>query len=171
MKRMFKTLTASLLLLAVILSAGCALTEDFTLGGYSSYETAFSSEDIFIVTLKESFKDFSGKFGGASTLEEYAQLLIDSNEITATVESKDGLVYYTYEIYDIDTQELSHQFFAFVYKMEDAFFLVQFAVKADAADEIFTASPGLIEEHYLACSIVHRSSGDEVLVGVRPPLR
>ena len=108
------------------------LTEDFTLGGYSSYETAFSSEDIFIVTLKESFKDFSGKFGGASTLEEYAQLLIDSNEITATVESKDGLVYYTYEIYDIDTQELSHQFFAFVYKMEDAFFLVQFAVKADA---------------------------------------
>ena len=146
MNRIFKTLTASLLLLAVILSAGCAakpktftqngfsitLTEDFTLGGYSSYETAFSSEDIFIVTLKESFKDFNGKFGGASTLEEYAQLLIDSNEITATVESKDGLVYYTYEIYDINTQELSHQFFAFVYKMEDAFFLVQFAVKADA---------------------------------------
>ena len=78
---MFKTLTASLLLLAVILSAGFAakpktftqngfsitLTEDFTLGGYSSYETAFSSEDIFNVTLKESFKDFSGIFGGAST--------------------------------------------------------------------------------------------------------
>ena len=126
MKRIFKTLTASLLLLAVILSAGCAAKpKTFTQNG-------FSSEDIFIVTLKESFKDLNGKFGGASTLEEYAQLLIDSNEITATVESKDGLVYYTYEIYDIDTQELSHQFFAFVYKMEDAFFLVQFAVKADA---------------------------------------
>lgn len=157
MKQILKMMTVSLLLLAVIFSAGCAaepktfsqngltitLTEDFKEeDAYISYGAAFSSEDVSIVALQESFEEFDGDFGKDSTLEDYAKLLIESNRIDATVISENGLVYYTYDVYDIDTQDLYYRLFAFVYKTDDAFGLVQFAVNADAiktqTENIFT---------------------------------
>lgn len=141
-----KKIIVSLLLSAILLLAGCTakprtfsanglsitLTEDFENSGYSSYSAAYASDDVFAVTLKEDFVYFEKL---PSSLTEYAEILRDANQLDADITEKDGLVYYTYDIYDIDTQELSDVFYVFVYQTEDAFWSVQFAVDADAIEK------------------------------------
>lgn len=148
MKRFFKTILAVLTVCAVLLSLGCAakaktfskngftitLTDDFEETNYGGYTAAFASEEMFLVALKEDFSYFEGEYGANSSLEDYAKLLISSNDIDATLEKDADLLYYTYDIYDIGTQEISHTFLAAVYKTEDAFWLVQFAVDAKDFD-------------------------------------
>ena len=138
-----KKIIISLLLSAVLLLAGCAakhktfsanglsitLTEDFENSGYSSYSAAYASDDVFAVTLKEDFVYFETL---PASLTEYAEILRDANNLDADITENDGLVYYTYDIYDIDTQELYRIFYVFVYQTDDAFWSVQLAVNADA---------------------------------------
>ena len=108
------------------------LTEDFENSGYSSYSAAYASDDVFAVTLKEDFVYFEAL---PASLTEYAEILRDANNLDADITENDGLVYYTYDIYDIDTQELYRIFYVFVYQTDDAFWSVQFAVNADANEK------------------------------------
>ncbi len=141
-----KRFVISLLLFATIFLAGCAaepktfsangltitLTEDFENSGYSSYSAAYASDDVFAVTLKEDFVYFEEL---PASLTEYAEILRDANNLDADIIENDGLVYYTYDIYDIDTQELYRIFYVFVYQTDDAFWSVQFAVDADSIEK------------------------------------
>ncbi len=156
---------SSLLLLAVIVSSGCAaasktfsqngftitLTEDFTPVNYGAYTAAFQSEEVFLVALEEKFIYFEGNdIGAESSLTEYAQFLINANGIDAKVETDSDLVYYVYEIFDIDTLKPMTAFLAAVYKTEDAFWLLQFAADAedfeDCKEDILTYAKSVIFE-------------------------
>ena len=108
------------------------LTEDFEESAYGAYATAYQSKDVFAVTLKEELIYFEEI---PSSLTEYAEILRDANNLDADITENDGLVYYTYDIYDIDTQELYRIFYVFVYQTDDAFWSVQFAVNADANEK------------------------------------
>lgn len=141
-----KKIFISLLLSAILLLAGCTaklrtfsanglsitLTEAFEESAYGAYATAYQSEDVFVVTLKEDYVYFETI---PASPAEYAEILKNANDLDTDIVEEDGLVYYIYDIYDIDTQELSDVFYVFVYQTEDAFWSVQFAVDADAIEK------------------------------------
>ena len=150
MKRTLKILICSLLLLTLVCAAGCeaepktftqngftiTLTDEFEKADYGAYTAAYACEDMFLVALKEDFIYFEGEYGAHSSLMDYASLLIESNDIDAKLTEEDGLVYYTYDIYNFETSELMYTFLAAVYKTEDAFWSVQFAVDAHRFEEL-----------------------------------
>ena len=66
------------------------------------------------------------------TLSEYAQLVIDNNDVDSEIENKDGLTCFAYD--QISNGKDTH-YYAFIYKASDAFWLIQFACENKYYDE------------------------------------
>ena len=109
------------------------LTSQFEEVQVSGYDITYSSEDVAVFALEESFAaypDFAD-----ITVEEYIGLVIESNEVTgADINKSAGLTYFEYEYEDTAANEV-YAYRCFAYKTEDAFWLVQFAVTDDKYDE------------------------------------
>lgn len=69
------------------------------------------------------------------TLEEYGNLVIPTNGISAQLEKVEGLTKFEYEFTDSDT----YKYIGFVFKSDDAFWLVQFATLAENYDNYSAA--------------------------------
>ena len=68
------------------------------------------------------------------TLDEYARLVLAANgKTTEDVKYKDGLVYFEYDFLNTEINSEYH-FYSFLYKSEDAFWLVQFATLKENID-------------------------------------
>ena len=74
----------------------------------------------------EGFEDYS--------LEEYGDLVLKNNSLTVPLKNIDGLLGFEYEYENPDTKDI-YKYFSFVYKTDDAFWMVQFAVLTDNVDE------------------------------------
>ena len=106
------------------------LNESFYEKEYVSYTSTYESQKIVVFTLKEEFS----YFGGVDySLEEYADLVIYANNLTATVKTKDNLTYFTYEK---EVSGKNYCYTAFVYKAADAYWLIQFACEKNQADKL-----------------------------------
>ena len=145
MKRIISIILSCVLLASLLLFSGCGLFKEspktFTKGGMSITLTnrykeaklegqtvAYDSKKIAVFALKEEFTLFEGtKYGKDSSLEDYANLVITANDVTASVNTENGLTSFTY------TGENGKQkftYFATVFKSEDAFWLIQFATES-----------------------------------------
>lgn len=82
-----------------------------------SYVVAFMVHDTY-----EEYKDV--------TVDEYSNQSILINERDAETKHKDGLTYYEYDA-DSSYYDLTYHYVAFIYKPDDSFYLVQFAVKKE----------------------------------------
>ena len=106
------------------------LTNRFFESEYEGYDVVFDSSKVAVFALKEEFTD---EFGAEKTLNDYAELVIAANEMKdVTVQTKDGLTYFNYKS-DVDGDE--YTYYAFVYKTDDAFWMVQFACDSKSADK------------------------------------
>ena len=106
------------------------LTNQFRETEFEGFDVCYDSSRaaVFVLhepfALAEGFEDY--------TLEEYAQLVIDVNELDDTqVRIRDGHTYFEYDaVVDNGT---TYRYHAFAFKTDKAFWLVQIAVSADQA--------------------------------------
>lgn len=141
---MKKYIKAMVVLLAVSLLCGCSfvgrlgtaeekvfskagmsitLTEDFKEQDIVSQTAVYASAKYIVMALKEEYRLFE-EIGDSLSLEEYAQLVFENNQINADIEEKDGLVYFTYEN---EANGRDFTYFAVVMKGPDAYWMFQFA--------------------------------------------
>ena len=109
------------------------LNEDFSEESYENFTACYSSREAAVFTLKEPFTLMAGLED--YTLEQYGQLVLQSNGMTDfELQTVDGILYFEYEV-DNEEDKTTYYYFSTVHKAVDAFWLVQFAVDADDAEE------------------------------------
>ena len=142
----FTKLFISLVLACTLLLCGCSLIAEkektFTKEELSItltnrfYESEQEGFDLVLASTKAAMfalrEEFSEGLGSSETLDQYAQAVIDANELeNVETQTKDGLTYFVYRS-DVDGDE--YTYYAFVYKADSAFWLIQFACESKKAD-------------------------------------
>ncbi len=101
------------------------LTEAFFETSVSEYTVAYDSTGIAVWALREEFSLLEGFED--YTLEQYANLLLDANDMKdKPLNEEDGLMWYEYDFENTQANTTYH-YYTFVYKADDAFWMVQFA--------------------------------------------
>jgi hypothetical protein len=123
--------------LAVVMSVMPAREKTFSKAGLSitltaafneksvvAYTGYYESRTSAVATLKEEFSNLrSMGIYEDTSLREYAQLVQRANQTRASIEERDGIIYFEYER-AVAGKEFTY--LATVFKSEDAFWLVQF---------------------------------------------
>ncbi len=108
------------------------LTNEFVKTDIGNYTVAYDSKKVAVFALKESFELVDG-FKDYS-LEEYCELVLQNNNLLSSeIEDMEGLIGFEYEFTNPDTNN-TYKYFSFVYKSNDAFWLVQFATLTEDVD-------------------------------------
>lgn len=128
------------LVLIMIIASGCSseakeqvfsaeglevtLTESFKETDYDPYTVCYDSSKVAVFALKEEFELI-----GTSdlTVAEYADIVLEANEIEDTPVTENGV---TYVVFEAELEE-SYTYLAAMYKGQDAYWLVQFACKTE----------------------------------------
>lgn len=109
------------------------LTEGFTEEMVTGYDAAFSSNHVNVIAIKEVPEKNS--LAHNCTTAEYAQMVIYSNELTdSEVMSDNGLTYFVYDG-TAGASGKTYRYHVYVYKTDDAFWLVHFAVNVRKIDK------------------------------------
>lgn len=106
------------------------LTDDFAEKEHISYTSVYESKNIAVYTLKEEFSLFGGE---DYSVKEYAELVIKANMLTSVIETRDGLTYFEYEK---EVNGKDFHYYAFVFKADDAYWMIQFACNQDDTSEL-----------------------------------
>ena len=109
------------------------LTNEFREMDAQGYTSAYDSKNMAIFTLKEPFTLAEGF--GDRTLEEYTDMLIQANGLSADQKNTaDGLTYLEYDFTNPDDNKDYH-FKIYPFKAKDAFWTVQFATLTENAEK------------------------------------
>jgi hypothetical protein len=109
------------------------LTDEFVKTDVENYTVAYDSKNVAVFALKEAFALADGLQD--YTLEQYGNLVLQNNNLSSSkIEDKEGLIGFEYEFTNPDTKD-TYKYFSFVYKSNDAFWLVQFATLTENVDE------------------------------------
>lgn len=108
------------------------LTDEFMNIPMGDFDACYGTEDVAVLVLREDFDLLDGF--GDYTLEEYGQLLLQTYELEGITELQtvEGVTYFEYEA-DTDENE-TYYYFSTIYKSNDAFWSIQFAVLTEDAD-------------------------------------
>ena len=116
------------------------LTDEFIKTDIENYTVAYDSKNVAVFALKEAFALADGFQD--YTLEQYGNLVLKNNNLSASkLQNLDGLTEFEYEFTNPNTKD-TYKYFSFVYKADDAFWLVQFATLTENVDEY---SPKILE--------------------------
>jgi hypothetical protein len=142
------------LLLALAALSGCSMgtgapksfgTDGFTvtledsfredeLEPFSAY---YKRRNMSLFALKEPFSGFEQ--GDGMTEAEYAQLIMEKNEVDSELTERDGLCYFSYFK---EAARKDFAYYAFAFKGSDAYWLIQFAIpfseREKLEDEVFS---------------------------------
>ena len=112
------------------------LTEAFKEIEVEDLTAAYDSRNVGVLVTEDPFTWTDGleEYSWAEySLEEYADLVIEFSEIQAVkTKTEDGLFRFEYDYTAPD--EETYRYFAYIYKADDAFWLVEFAVLKAEAD-------------------------------------
>ena len=112
------------------------LTDEFIKTDIENYTVAYDSKNVAVFALKEAFALADGFQD--YTLEQYGNLVLKSNNLSASeLQNLDGLTEFEYEFTNPNTKD-TYKYFSFVYKADDAFWLVQFATLTENVNEYRT---------------------------------
>jgi len=110
------------------------LTDEFRETDTENYTVAYDSKNVAVAALKEAFTLADGS--GDYTLEQYADLVIQANNLSSTeIKTADGLTSFEYDFTNPETND-SYKYFSYVYKTNDAFWLIQFATTSKNAEKL-----------------------------------
>lgn len=129
-----------------ILSSGKAKPKDFSSDGmtitlteeFNRFETGvhtacYGTDHVAVFALKESFDLLEGSEN--FTLKEYAELVIKANGFENKKPKTDnGLTYFEYDYTNPETKQ-DFRYFSYVYKANDSFWFIQFAILTDEVNE------------------------------------
>lgn len=109
------------------------LTDAFDETDMENFTVTYTSDDVAMFALKEEFSLAEGF--GDRTLEQYADLVIENNNLeSAEVKTSGEQTCFEYEYLNPETDE-TYCYFAYVYKTNDAFWLIQFATLKENVDD------------------------------------
>ncbi len=109
------------------------LTDEFIKTDIENYTVAYDSKNVAVFALKEAFALADGFQN--YTLEQYGNLVLKNNNLSASeLQNLDGLTEFEYEFTNPNTKD-TYKYFSFVYKADDAFWLVQFATLTENVNE------------------------------------
>lgn len=110
------------------------LTNKFNTFENEYYTEVYDSRDAAVMVLREGFDLFEGL--DELSVKEYAEAVAEGNELSAgDVKTGNGLTWFEYDYTDTETND-EYRYYAYAYKDTDAFWLIQFAVFSDEADEM-----------------------------------
>ncbi len=111
------------------------LTDDFKETEIEGYTVSYDSAKIAVFTLEEKFSLVDGFEN--YTIKQYGEAVRTANNTKDPTELKteDGLTFFEYTFHNDDENEDYH-YYSYVFKEEDAFWLVQFACLEDNAEEL-----------------------------------
>ncbi len=108
------------------------LTDNFTEETIQGYTVCYGSSDAAVFALRESF-DLAEGFEDY-TLEEYGELVLKNNKLTnSELKKEQGLTYFEHKYTNSDNG-ITYSYFSALYKANDAFWMIQFAVPEKDAD-------------------------------------
>lgn len=108
------------------------LTEAFDEEEYGDFTQCYESRDVAVFMLKEPFTLMEGL--DKYTLTQYGKLVVQGNGMEDdALKAENGVTYFTYTA-ESDSGT-TYYYFATVHKGPDAFWLIQFAVDQDKAEE------------------------------------
>lgn len=109
------------------------LTKEFKKTEVQGFTAAYDSKNVAVFALEEKFTlDPSME---EWSLDKYGQTVINNNNLTYATLIRDGdMRYFAFDATNSETQETYH-YVAYVYKEDDAFWMIQFATLKEDADE------------------------------------
>lgn len=108
------------------------LTEAFDEEDYEGFTQCYESRDVAVFVLEESFSLMDGLED--YTLEQYGTVVVQGNGMEEdALKSENGVTYFTYTAES--ESGTTYYYFATVHKGPDSFWLIQFAVDQDKAEE------------------------------------
>ncbi len=109
------------------------LPDEFKKTKMEGFTVCYESEKVAVFAIKEPFSLMEGFEN--YTLDQYRDLVIKNNQLTyAHKNESNGLKYFTYDRTEPQTKQTYH-YVVFVFKADDAFWLVQFACLRKDIDE------------------------------------
>ena len=108
------------------------LTDDFAEKQHVSYTAMYHSEEVAVMVLKEEYELFDNtEFSSRTSPEQYAALVWSSNQLQGEIplQEADDLTWFEY---DRTVNGTDYRYRAYVYKSNEAFWLFQFSVRAEA---------------------------------------
>ncbi|MBQ8403169.1 MAG: hypothetical protein IJX55_01935 [Clostridia bacterium] len=105
------------------------LTGGFREVEYEGFTVCYDSSKVAVFALKEEFSLVSGLED--YTVREYGEAVIDGNNFSSSLKNDGGLTYFEYN----GTNDIVYNYYAFVFKTDDAFWLIQFATPESEAAE------------------------------------
>ena len=110
------------------------LTKGFKETEIENQTVAYDSKNVAVFALKEKFTLVDGFEN--YTLAQYANVVMQANKLSSSkVKTENGLTWFEYEWENPETQDV-YRYFAYVYKADDAFWLIQFAAKKENAEQL-----------------------------------
>jgi hypothetical protein len=97
------------------------------------YDDCFISDEVMVMIIRESKADLKNAGLKAESLQEYGELLMDLYEIDGELTVADGLSSFEYDYSDM--VEGDYHYMVTVHESADAYWIVEFAVELDNAEE------------------------------------
>jgi hypothetical protein len=127
-KYVITTIVTSVFLLSFSLFAWLKPADEFSLSERRSLEQ-FPELNFSAIASGRFMKEFEDY-----TLEEYAELLVEANGLSSDVKIKDGMTFFDYQKKSSKDQKI-YRYRAYVYKSDDAFWMIQFAIETKNYDD------------------------------------
>lgn len=109
------------------------LTDEFRETEYEGFYACYDSSKVAVFAIKDDFSLLEGLED--YTLMEYASLVAQgSGKDASDLKKLDDLVYFDYEYENTEYHE-EYEYYVFLYKEKDAFWIIQFAVNDEYEDE------------------------------------
>ncbi len=117
------------------------LTDEFMKVPVTDFDACFANEDIVVLVIRDDFNLMDGLEN--YSLQEYGELSLDVNGLTEVSELNEinGITYYEYEAENTE-ENSTYYYYATIFKSNDAFWTIQFAVLTENAEQYM---PQLIE--------------------------
>lgn len=109
------------------------LTDAFAKTEAAGLTVAYDSENVAVLALKEKFSLMEGFED--YTLDQYGALVLQSNGLDSdSMRTDNGLPHFAYDYTNPETNE-SFTYYSYIYKSNDAFWLIQFAVRLECVEQ------------------------------------
>ena len=109
------------------------LTNEFAETEVEPYLAAYDSKKVAVFVVRESIDDFLG--ADTLSLADYAMLVIQANGLEEDSLRWEGdMPYLTYD-YTNPTSGTTYRYFCYMYRSEEAFWVIQFATPAETVEE------------------------------------
>ena len=106
---------------------------DFRPYDVDQFPDAYANSSCMFILIEDSFSKWAG--AEALTVEEYAQLVVESNGGAMQLQEQNGVLWLEHNYTDPATGD-AYYYYSYPYKEDDAFWLLQFCVEAKSAQQM-----------------------------------